>query len=172
MDKFPHKCEGAYWNYLWILNYNEKIVFSWKTVSKCKMRDSCMEVFQQWYLNVFPKYANFIIFIIIGVKSLNIKKTFQEDALVISWRSQLDKTHIAEEYVRYFSSGKLLEPWTAILNSTIHIKDALNHDNIRLQIMRRYTNLSFAEFSFEIKSKYFEFFPWIEVMFYFKARVK
>lgn len=121
---------------------------------------------------VFPKYANFIIFIIIGVKSLNIKKTFQEDALVISWRSQLDKTHIAKEYVRYFSSGKLLEPWTAILNSTIHIKDALNHDNIRLQIMRRYTNLSFAEFSFEIKSKYFEFFPWIEVMFYFKARVK
>lgn len=87
-----------------------------------------------------------------GVKSLNIKKTFQEDALVISWRSQLDKTHIAEEYVRYFSSGKLLEPWTAILNSTIHIKDALNHDNIRLQIMRRYTNLSFAEFSFEIKT--------------------
>lgn len=83
---------------------------------------------------VFPKYANFIIFIIIGVKSLNIKKTFQEDALVISWRSQLDKTHIAKEYVRYLSSGKLLEPWTAILNSTIHIKDALNHDNIRLQI--------------------------------------
>lgn len=32
---------------------------------------------------VFPKYANFIIFIIIGVKSLNIKKTFQEDALAI-----------------------------------------------------------------------------------------
>uniref|UniRef100_K1PQM8 Uncharacterized protein n=1 Tax=Magallana gigas TaxID=29159 RepID=K1PQM8_MAGGI len=87
-----------------------------------------------------------------GVKSLNIQKTFQEDALVISWKSQLDKTQIDKEYVRYSSSVGLLKSWAVSRNSEIQIQDAINHDSVRLQIMQRYTNFSLAYFSFDIKT--------------------
>lgn len=100
-------------------------------------------------------YIQIIFIIFIGVKSLNIQKTFQEDALVISWKSQLDKTQIDKEYVRYSSSVGLLKSWAVSRNSEIQIQDVINHDSVRLQIMQRYTNFSLGYFSFDIKSKYF-----------------
>eukprot|EP00105_Crassostrea_gigas_P024941 XP_011445362.1 PREDICTED: uncharacterized protein LOC105340837 isoform X1 [Crassostrea gigas] len=93
-----------------------------------------------------------MLFYLPGVKSLNIQKTFQEDALVISWKSQLDKTQIDKEYVRYSSSVGLLKSWAVSRNSEIQIQDAINHDSVRLQIMQRYTNFSLAYFSFDIKT--------------------